>query len=131
MGNAPVRTHHPLIAIFITQQVSDDVLAVTVAHIAAGRVLRVRNGVVRHYGAGAAGSAFQSESPFHKTAQVHFKVSSGVHRVFPVIEMGVTAAFFRTAGGPVLHHGIHTLWAPAAVRRTLEAVYISARHVCV
>ena len=57
------------------------------------------------------------------------EVLSGINRVLSVIEMGVTAAFLRAAGRPVLNHGVNAFGAPAAVDRRLEAVYVGAGHI--
>ena len=45
--------------------------------------------------------------------------------------MGVAAAFFRTAAGPVLDHGVHAFRTPAAFSALccLETVHISAGHI--
>ena len=131
IGNVPVRAHNAFISIFSTQQVANYIGTVAVADVLSGRIYAVGNRVVGHYCRCESGSAFQFECSLRKGLQMMLKASSGVHRVFAVIEVGVTSAFFRTAGGPVLYHSIHAFRAPAAVRRTLESVNICACHISI
>ena len=59
------------------------------------------------------------------------EVAAGIDGIFAIVEMCVAAALFRTAGRPVLDHGVHTLIAPAVVGAfgRLEAVHVGAGQV--
>ena len=134
LGDVPVCAGHPVEAVFVAEQVRDNVLVVAVAGIDSGRILVPGNGVIRHHGRRHFGLSLQVKGSFHEGTDMGGEVVTGVNGELAVAVMGVTAAFFRAAGGPVLDHGVHGLVAPAvfelcAAFRSLEAIHIGAGHV--
>ena len=129
--HAPVGAHDAVIAVFLAEQVRDDVLAEVVAHVVSGRVDAVGNRVVGHHGGGFLRAAVQLEGAVDKSPQVRLEGAARIDGVLAVVEVRVAAGFLRTAGGPVLDHRIDTLRAPAVLRARggLEAVHIGAGHV--
>ena len=131
VGNVPVRANHAVKAVFLPEQIRNDVFAEVVAHIVPGRVDVIGDGVVGHHRRGLAGAALQVEGALGEGLQVVLKVSAGINGVFPIIEVRIPSAFLRTAGGPVLDHRIDTLGTPAVLGagRRLETIDIGAGHV--
>ena len=127
LGDAPVGADHALEAVLLPQQVPDQVFAVGVAHVFA--VLLVQppgHRVIGHHGGGAAGGAVQPEGRLGEGLHVLAGVVAGIHRVFPEGVVGVAPALAGAAAGPVLHHGVHAVPAPAvgAVLGGLHAVAV-------
>ena len=130
LGDVPVRADDPFETLLLAQQAVDDEVVVAVADIAAPGVLAVGDGVVGHHGRGGLGAALDAEGPFDEGPHVRLELAAGIDGVFAIAVVGVAASFLRTAGGPVLDHGVDAAHAPAvlAVLGGLEAFHIGPGH---
>ena len=127
LGDAPVGAYHALKAVFFPQQIADQVGVVAVAHVFVVLGVQVPgHGVIRHHGGGTARGAVQVESGLRKGLFVLGGVVRRIYRVSAEGIMGVAAPFAGAAAGPMLHHGVDAVAAPAvgSVFRGLHAVAV-------
>ena len=134
--DVPVCADNTVIAILLTEEVSDDVLAETVTYVLARWVDTCRDSIVRHYGRCHACGAVEFECTLSEWLDVSLECSSRVNGILTIIIMRITATFLRAAAWPMLHHCVHALAAPSVsdlilACAGLETVHICTSHICV
>ena len=130
-GNDPIGTNHTIKAIFLSQQVGDDIPTKTICHILARRVNTVGDGIVRHDSRGRARRSIQLQCPLRKGQEMLFEVITWIYTILSEAVVRIPSRFACAAARPVLSHAVHTLITPSCrtTRCCLKGVGISARNI--
>ena len=130
-GNDPIRTNHTIKAIFLSEQVGDDIPTKTIRHILARRVNTVGDGIVRHDSRGRARRSIQLQCPLRKGQEMLLKVITWIYTILSEAVVRIPSRFTCAATRPVLGHAVDTLIAPTsrATRSGLERIGINTRDI--
>ena len=130
-GNDPIRTNDTIKAIFLSEQVGDDIPTKTIRYILARRVNTVGDGIVRHDSRGRARRSIQLQCPLRERQEMLLKIITWINAILSKTVMGISSRFACSASWPVLGHAVDTLIAPTsrATRSGLERIGIDARNI--
>ena len=118
LSDRPVRTYDSVITGLFTKHLTDDLTVEAVGHILG--CLVVCNCVIWHYGSSLFCSFLEFERALDKRDLMHLEIIARVYGELAEAHMSVTAGLARTAARPMLHHGVHTAFSPAALRSAPE-----------
>ena len=113
-GDAPVGAGHPVILVFGTHQIGDDVFVVAVADVFfVFDVLVPGDGVIWHHRRGHHSFAFQLKSPIDERDKMGLELFARIHRKLAHAIMRVASGFTGATTRPVFHHGVYAAITPA------------------
>ena len=133
MGHAPVGADNAIVFVLVAQQANLVTGEGAADLFAQGAVLTPGNGIGGHHGAGHFRPAREFEPAIDKGNQLGIELPAGIDGILAVFGMGFTTAFTDTITGPVFHHGVDAVFAPALVlaifQRGLHTVHIGLCHI--
>ena len=129
--DAPVRADDAVIVILVAQQ-ADLEGAVSAADLVAKRtVIAPGDGVRRHDGARFLRLARQLQAALDEWRELRLEVATGIDGVLAVLRVRLAAALADAVTGPVLHHRVDAVLAPAFVLAVfLRGLLAVNRRLC-
>ena len=133
MGHAPVGADNAIVFVLVAQQANLVTREGTADLFAQRTIFTPGNGIGRHHGAGHFRLACELEAAIDKGNQLRIELAAGIDGILAVFGMCFTAAFAHTIAGPMFHHGVDAVLAPAHVLAFfdcgLHTVHIGLGHI--
>ena len=129
--DAPVRADDAVIVVLVAQQANLE-RAVGAADLVAERaVIAPCNGVRRHDRAGFLRLARQLQAALDEWRELRLEVAAGIDSVLAILRVRLAAALADAVTGPVLHHRVDAVLAPAFVLAVfLRGLLAVNRRLC-